>query len=219
MIAAMGLRWILTLVFAALAGYAAWRAVRSPRWPARVSHALHAAMAVAMAVMVWPWGMQLAVGPQTALFTAAALWFPVAASACGDRAGRAREALRSLPHAAAMAAMAWMVYAMDAAMSGGAHGSGGSGSGGAGGGEHAGHHGGSESGLATMSLTGPDARTAAGVLAAFFLACALWWLARGFDEARTAGPAPGAATARRAYDLLCHGVMAAGMAVMYVLMI
>ncbi|MEK8173958.1 DUF5134 domain-containing protein [Streptomyces sp. M19] len=92
MIAATGLRWILTLAFAGLAGYAAWRAVAAARWPARVSHLLHALMAVAMAVMAWPRGMDLPAAPQTALFACAALWYPLAAVAAGSRAAARRAA-------------------------------------------------------------------------------------------------------------------------------
>ncbi|GAA2083543.1 DUF5134 domain-containing protein [Streptomyces albiaxialis] len=230
MIAATGLRWILTLAFAALAVHGTWRAVRAPRWPYRVSHLLHAVMAVAMAVMAWPRGMELTAGPQTAFFAAAALWYPLAALAWPGDAGRARELRGALPHAAAMAAMAWMLDAMARAMDGMSPAS----HTGGGGGGHAGghHHGGGADSLATMSLTAPGARAAAGLLAVLFLAWALWWLARGFDEARAAPvgtpygrtPAPRTAPSRtsvphRAYDLLCHGAMALGMAVMFVLMV
>ncbi|MFG3259973.1 DUF5134 domain-containing protein [Streptomyces sp. NPDC048172] len=214
MIAATGLRWILTLAFAALAVHGTWRAVRASRWPYRLSHLLHAVMAVAMAVMAWPRGMELPAGPQVAFFAAATLWYLVAALVWPDGAGRARELRAALPHAAAMGAMAWMLHAMAQAMDG----MGDAPASGAGGGGHAGGHhhgGGGADSLATMSLTEPSARVTAALLAALFLAWALWWLARGFDTARAAGPA----TVERAYDLLCHGAMALGMAVMFVLMV
>ena len=222
MIAATGLRWILTLTFAALAAYGTWRAVRAPRVTGRVSHLLHVVMAVAMAVMAWPRGMEAPAAPQIAFFTAATLWYPAVALLGRDRtSSRARELAHAFPHAAAMAGMAWMLVAMDRAMDamdgmGGAHGAAASGGGGHAGGHH---HGGGTDSLATMSLTEPGARLAAGLLAAFFLACALWWLARGFDHAR-AVPEPARATgdAHQAYDLICHGAMALGMAVMFVLM-
>ncbi|MEK8173959.1 DUF5134 domain-containing protein [Streptomyces sp. M19] len=133
--------------------------------------------------------------------------------------------LRSLPHAAAMAGMAWMLYVMDHAMSGG------SGTSGAGDGGHAGD--------GPRRWLGPrhdvadrhGDRAAAAVFAVFFLACALRWLARGFDGARLLGPgtrrpggghfpdSPDSPEAHEAYDLLCHGVMALGSAVMFVLLV
>ncbi|MDX3397006.1 DUF5134 domain-containing protein [Streptomyces sp. ME01-18h] len=80
MIAANGLRWILTLMFAAPALYGLWRLARpTTGLTGRVGHLLHAAMGVLMIAMAWPWGMDLAVAPQVVLFTAGALWF-VAAS-------------------------------------------------------------------------------------------------------------------------------------------
>lgn len=231
MISAPGLRWILTAALAALAAYALWRALRASRRSVSggISHLLHAVMAVAMALMCWPSGMELPAVPQVFFFAAAALWYPVAAAARpsgGGGSARSSGLLAALPHTAVMAGMAWMLYAMDASMSGGHHASSamGHGHGSSGGG----HHGAAPSGLSTMSLHGAAQQTVAMVLAAVFLALALWWLARGFDAAR--GPVPGGPGASGAPggsgsvaaqvpgDLLCHGVMAFVMAVMFVLL-
>lgn len=218
MIAAPGLRWILTLVLVALTVHAGRRLARSLSWRERVSNLAHLVMAAAMAVMCWPRGMDLPAAPQVALFAAAALWYPVSAALGTGEGSLSRRFVRSLPHAAAMAAMGWMLYAMGQAMEGGGHAAGdGSGHGG-----HA-HHGGGGGDLATMSLGDPGQQALAGVLGLLMLACGLWWLARGFDRARAYGPgapapAEGADPDHRAGELFCHGVMAVVMAVMCALM-
>ena len=43
---------------------------------------------VVMAVMAWPWGMDVPAGPQAVFFTLAAIWFPLVAVA--RRGGRGR---------------------------------------------------------------------------------------------------------------------------------
>ncbi|WP_314178461.1 DUF5134 domain-containing protein [Streptomyces winkii] len=226
MISAPGLRWILTAALATLALHALWRALRSSRPASGVSHLLHATMAVAMAVMCWPRGMHLAALPQVVFFVAAALWYPVAAAAGGPkstgpsvntRPSRSRRVLAALPHTAVMAGMAWMLHAMDTSMGGSHQASGSMGHGAAGG-----HHGAASGDLATMSLHGTAQQTVAWILGAAFLALSLWWLARGFDAARgrvpvAVGPATDRAEGRAPGDLLCHGVMALVMAVMFVL--
>lgn len=221
MIAAPGLRWILTAALALLALYALWRAVRSPRPAAGLSHLLHATMAVAMAVMCWPSGMDVPAIPQVVFFGAAALWYPVAAAAAGQKStgpSRSQKVLAALPHTAVMAGMAWMLHAMNNSMGGAHQASGAMGHGAAGG-----HHAAAPTELAAMSLRGPTQQTVAWILAAAFLALALWWLARGFDAARTTAPGPeGPAQVGGAQqvpgDLLCHGTMALLMAVMFVLL-
>ncbi|WP_030899678.1 DUF5134 domain-containing protein [Streptomyces sp. NRRL F-5126] len=232
MIAATGLKWLMTALFAAIAAYAAWRVAAGPRTAGahghratdRVAHALHAVMAVAMAVMVWPAGMRVPAVPQVVFFVLAAAWFPAVPLARAwlvraPRGGLARGLGHALPHALAMGAMAWMA----AAMAGGPMpGAGGAGDAMA---DMPGMDMSAPGSTATMTLRGPDA-TVAWLLALAFLVLALWWLARGFDGARLAprtagGPAlPAAAppaAARQglaAYDLCCHGAMALGMAVM-----
>ena len=86
-----------------------------------------------------------------------------------------------------------------------------------------GHHGAAPSDLATMSLHGATQQTVAWILAVAFLVLSLWWLARGFDAARDRspvqeGPATVGAAGQAPGDLLCHGVMALVMAVMFVLL-
>ncbi|GAA3736006.1 DUF5134 domain-containing protein [Streptomyces tremellae] len=186
MIAAAGLRWLLTLVFAAVAGYAGWRAAvpvraggRRQDTTERVAHALHAVMAVAMAVMAWPWGMRLPAMPQIVFFALAGGWFPAVALVRARRTGLGRGLLHALPHAVMMGAMAWMLAVMTAGDV--PHSGGGAGSMA----DMPGMDMSAPGATATMTLHGTDG-TVAAVLAAAFLALALRRLARGFDLARAA---------------------------------
>lgn len=101
---------LLTVLFSVVAVHALWQCLR-PRGIAgrdRVDHLLHAAMAAAMAVMPGSLGRSLSDGTATLLFTAAALWFPLAAF--GRRPAHAVAAIAArLPSAVGMAAMAWML--------------------------------------------------------------------------------------------------------------
>ncbi|MBY8886117.1 DUF5134 domain-containing protein [Streptomyces sp. PTM05] len=229
MIAATGLRWILTLVFALVTAFSVSRAVRPGAGHGgsansqRVTHTLHALMGLAMIAMVWPWGTRLPVAPQVALFSLAAVWF-VASVALNDRRmwahdGGGHPRLHGFLHAVMMGAMAWMVAVMPDAMKGG-HPSAGGGTGsmadmpgmamsGSGGGM-------------TMSLRGAE-HTVCVALLAVFVAMTLWWLSRAFDTARatapgTRSPAADPGALATALDSGCHGAMALGMAVMLLAM-
>jgi hypothetical protein len=219
-ISAPGLRWILTAALVALTFHALWRAVRTSGAAERVSHLLHAAMAAAMAAMCWPQGMEMPAVPQVIFFVAAALWFPAAAAAGGQESGggsRSQRILATLPHTAVMAGMAWMLHAMGQSMDGSEQASADMDHGAAGG-----HHSAAPADLASMSLHGATQQTVSGILAFVFLALSLWWLVRGLDGARkpvpvSAEPARARAVEHVPGDLLCHGVMALVMAVMFVL--
>ncbi|MFL9655086.1 DUF5134 domain-containing protein [Streptomyces sp. PB17] len=219
MIAASGLRWILTLMFAAPVLYGLWRlALPGTGLTGRVGHVLHAAMGVLMIAMAWPWGMDLAVAPQVVLFTAGAVWFVGASLIRPGGRSRTGAVAAAWPHALMMGAMAWMVEAMAASGSAAGHGGGG----------HAGHegHAAAGSGLAAMSLTETGPSVASALLAVALTAIGLVWLARAFDLARVQVPAPaggpapaGAHTTAAALDPACHAVMALGMAVMFALFV
>ena len=216
MIAATGLRWILTLAFVAVALYGIWRASTPTPAAARVTHLLHALMALAMVAMAWPWGMGLAAVPQIWFFGLAAAWLAAAAVLWPGTRKRAHAVRAAVPHVLMMAAMAWMLAAMDTAMPGGTGGAP----------AMADMPGMDMSGAgatSAMTLTGAGPRWTAGLLAAVFLALALWWLARGFDRARGAAPAAAghvpATAGHHPWDMGCHGVMALGMSVMFVLLV
>ena len=223
MIAAAGLRWILTLLFVVPALSAMWRtgASRSagggPDTVGRIAHLLHAVMALAMAAMVWPWGMNLPAGPQAALFTLGAMWFAGVALARPASVSRAQALRGALPHVVMMGAMAWMAAAMVSSGSMAGHGSshdmaGMSGMDMSGG-----------SGTVTMTLTDTGPRLTAGLLAAVLLVLGVRWLARSFDAARlvdATGPRrPAAPVESDAFGLACHSAMALGMAVTFVLLV
>ncbi|WP_037355130.1 DUF5134 domain-containing protein [Amycolatopsis orientalis] len=202
MITEPGLRWILTVLFAAAGVFCLYRCVRRPGLTGRVADALHAAMCAGMVTMAWPATMTFARIPQVVLFAAAAGWFAVTA-ALGFGHGR----LPGAHHALMMAGMAWMAFVMPSAMAGMTM------SGTALGGEHAGM----DMGDAGMTMTGhvpAHVVVVAVVLATVFLAAGIAWLARAIDHARAVAR-PG----RREVGLAMEGVMSLGMAVMAVAMI
>lgn len=124
--------------------------------------------------------------------------------------------VNALPHAVMTGAMAWMVAAMSWGTSmgpmegGNAH-------------DMPGMDMSGPGATATMTLSGTGDRWGAGALALVLLVLGLWWLAKSFDTGRlTPRPADGAVPAdgaQAAWDLGCHGVMALGMAVMFVVMV
>ncbi|MBI0294703.1 DUF5134 domain-containing protein [Streptomyces sp. PRKS01-29] len=223
MIAATGLRWVLTVLFLVPALSAVWRAVTpgraggGPGASGRVAHLLHAVMALAMVAMVWPWGMDLPARPQIVLFTLGGVWFAGTALARPAPVSRTHALSGALPHVVMMGAMAWMAAAMVSSASMSGHG----GSGGMA--DMPGMDMSGDTGTAAMTLTGTGPRLTAGLLAGVLLLLALRWLARGFDTARldgTTGPRGLSVPAERdAFDLACHGAMALGMAVTFVLLL
>ncbi|MBA5224645.1 MULTISPECIES: DUF5134 domain-containing protein [Streptomyces] len=220
MVAASGLRWVLSLLFAVPVAYGVWRLVL-PGTSAgeRVDHALHAAMGVLMIAMAWPWGTDLPVVPQVVLFSVGALWFVAAAPFRARVGSRGRVVVAALPHVVMMGAMAWMVSAMSS--SGTASDGGGS----AGMHDMAGMDMSGGSGLASMSLTGAGSVATAVVLAIVLAVLGLVWLTRALDRARGrsqdgSGP-EGEGAGAGATDVVsvlapaCHAAMALGMAVMF----
>lgn len=107
MIADLTLRWFVTALFVFSAGVCV-AAIARNRHSATglVSHALHAIMAVAMAVMAWPRGADLPSRAPMIFFLAAAVWFLVVTV----RASEHRVA--NGYHTFMMLAMAWMYAAM-----------------------------------------------------------------------------------------------------------
>ncbi|MFI1471273.1 DUF5134 domain-containing protein [Streptomyces wuyuanensis] len=229
MVAATGLRWILTLAFAMTVLYGAWRLVLpGAGFAERVDRALHASTGLCMTAMVWPWGMGWPPVPQIVLFSLGGLWFLSAAPFRAGDCSRARAILAVWPHVVMMGAMAWMVAAMDSArtMSGhewphGIH-------------EVHGMEMSGDSGVAAMSLTGADARVTASLFAAVLTVIALTWLTRtpvragqGTEDRNRAGDSAASAHTNGPADTstegapahACDAAMALGMAVMFVLMV
>lgn len=237
MIAAHGLRWILTVLFAAVTLLSVARALRpgvAHATAERTTHALHAVMGTAMAVMVWPRGMDVPATPQAAFFLLAAAWFVVAALLRGrwiwrapGEAGHPRTHV--VLHAVTMGGMAWMLLAMPDGMSGAPSAATGAGS---------------MAGMPGMKMSGPGggmsmrlhgaSHIVAVVLFVVFVVMGLWWLSRALDTARLAPKPPepstvGAAASgahreesavlHGAVDAGCHGAMALGMAVMLLVMV
>jgi hypothetical protein len=107
MIHDVALRWVVTLLF----GFSAAVCVRAAvvhrdSLSTVVSHALHALMALAMAVMAWPAGAALPPRAPMFVFATAAVWFVVAAFRT------TRHRMGDTYHAVMMAAMTWMYAAM-----------------------------------------------------------------------------------------------------------
>lgn len=216
MIQDVALRWFVTLLFLFSAAVCV-RGMVTGRHSRQgvVSHALHAVMAVAMAVMAWPRGADLPTLAPMIFFAAAALWFAVITV----RDGEHRAA--NVYHTLMMLAMAWMYAVMgglplrnaaqptmagmpDMPGMGAAPGHGG----------HSGH--GAHS---AATHTTDDGAAWIGVLnwvcAVGFGVAAVFWLYR-FITARVQGRdrQPG-----QAVGILCQFAMAAGMAIMFAVML
>lgn len=117
MITDAAVQWVFTLGFAALAAYIVARFVRDRELLRRIEHALHLAMCVAMAAMVWPWWSTLPLTPMLVLFAVAGAWFALLAALVWR--GRVPKqtlgghgAWHQAAHAIMMLAMVWMVWAM-----------------------------------------------------------------------------------------------------------
>ena len=236
MIASHALRWILTVLFALLAAFSSFRALRPgvPRVRSaadRTTHTLHAAMGVAMAVMVWPQGMRVPATPQAVFFALGAGWFVASVLFRGrwawrSPAGEGHSRTHAGLHALMTAAMAWMLLAMP----GGTPGSHPAGRGSGSMADMPGMGASRTGGATSMELHG-GSRTAATVLLVVFVVVALWWFSRALTAAGTATHTPDVDKAaraepltadslvlRRAMDAGCHGAMALGMAVMLLVM-
>lgn len=194
MIDSVALRWILTAAFAVLGMLYVVSSVRVGRaWTQRVSGAAHVVMCAAMIAMAWPWGMDIPVRPQVAVFALAALWFLLLARSNGTGTVR----LYDLHHVVLMAAMAVMVGSMPTLMD----------------------RSGSEMPQAVnmpahMSMPGMDGNSSGGVpgyliaisivLAGYFAVYTLWLISRTAGRRKTS------------LDSGRQGVMSLGMAVMLI---
>lgn len=119
------LRWVVTALFLVGAAECLFAMVTMPRpWTRVVSQSLHLAMALAMIAMAWPWGMTLPTAGPARFFLVAGGWFIVGVFiTAGHR-------LINAYHAVMMLAMSWMYAVMggsllpkltDGAVVGGGH--------------------------------------------------------------------------------------------------
>ena len=214
MIQDLALRWVVTLLFLFSAGVCVQAIAANRHSGANViSHSLHAIMAIAMAIMAWPKGAELPTRAPMVFFFAAALWFAVVTFRRADHKGA------NIYHTLMMLAMAWMYAAMgglpvrgkDAgAMAGmdmpemsgmdGGH---------AGHAGHAGHSAAGSGAAQTMSWDG----LLNWVCAVGFALAAVYWLYR-FITARLQ-----ASNGHDSIGVLCQFAMAAGMAIMFAVML
>jgi hypothetical protein len=209
------LRWVVTLLFVLSAAECMYAiATGHRRWPSVVSYSLHAIMAVAMAVMAWPWGADLpTVGPMV-FFLIATVWF-VAIAPSGAAAGHR---IVTVYHALMMLAMAWMYAVMNGRLLPGQ--SSGSASGATA--HHGGHAGMDMSGMGTAhhaASSGPGypawIATLNWVCAIGFAIAAVFWLYR-YLGARISNSSGDPVLH---LGMLSQAMMAAGMAIMFGVML
>lgn len=208
MIQDLFLRWIVTALFVLSAAECLYVIAADRRsWALTVSRSLHIVMAIAMAVMAWPVGAALPTTGPMIFFLLATVWFVIVALAQHGHRGM------NGYHASMMLAMAWMYAVMSGRLlpeptSGGGHG---------GHGGHAGHH---------ASPAGADAAAAADTDPPFivglnwlwtvaFSVAALWWVYRFVERRRADSSLP----IYRFIGIVCQAMMAAGMAIMFAVML
>lgn len=215
MIQDLALRWIITWLFLFSAGVCIAAIVRNRHSAANLtSHSLHAIMAIAMAVMAWPRGAELPTRAPMIFFAAAAVWFAVV------MVRTAGHSVANGYHTLMMLAMAWMYAAMgglplsrrEGSMSTAMPEMAGMDSGHAG---HAGH--GGHAGHAAGMQAGADPASWVGTLnwlcASGFAAATAFWLYR-YITARLKPSREDSSV-----GILCQLAMAAGMAVMFGVML
>jgi len=209
MIQDVTLRWVVTVLFVVSAGvYTQAMVVNRQSGADVIGNSLHAIMAVAMAVMAWPRGAELPTRAPMIFFLAAALWFAViTVRSAGHRVANGY-------HVLMMLAMSWMYAAMGGlklrsgesdSMSGMPGMEKSSGHAGHAGHSGAGGHGGSES----LDWVG----TLNWICAISFGVATVFWLYR-LITARLQPSEP-----HETVGILCQLAMAAGMAIMFGVML
>jgi hypothetical protein len=206
------LRWIVTALFVVSALECGYVIATERRLGAHlVGHVLHLVMALAMAVMAWPRGAALPTTAPMVFFALAALWF-------------VGVALSTKPHrvvagyyAVMMLAMAWMYAVMNGSLLPGQsahhddHTSTASGHG---------HHEMAGMNMPGMDMSGDAAAPGQPIwidalnwlCTGMFAVAAVWWLYRFFAQRQTD-------STRHHFGVACQAMMAAGMAVMFGVML
>lgn len=227
MIQDLALRWVVTLLFVLSAvecGYAIAAGKRTVT--GMVGQGLHLVMAVAMAVMAWPRGAELPTIAPMVFFLLAAAWF------LGVVLTQPDHRIVNGYHALMMLAMAWMYAVMNGRLlpadtppaqqngpTGGGHHHG------SGGQQHGAHADMSPTNMAPTG-TGDMGHSTHGGYPAWvdainwfwtvgFALSALWWSYRGFTDLRTQPRAP----AYERLSVIGQAMMAAGMAIMFAVML
>lgn len=218
MINDLALRWSVTVLFGiSIVGYVYLLVAQHGRWASTVDHLLHLAMSLAMVEMAWRAAIDLPNIAPIAFFLLAAVWFTFAARrvSCGipDRLANAYNAVM-------MAAMAWMYAVMDGSLPGQA-------------GHSSAHLAPATLGMempamdtpgAEMSLAGPEPAWIVAVnwLAAVGFAIAtVYWVYRYFTVGRMDPVQPRVQPVHPSLaqlGLLCQAFIAAGVAIMFGLM-
>lgn len=211
MIQDLFLRWIVTGLFVVSAAECVFALATGHRvWTHMVGHVLHLVMAVAMAVMAWPKGAALPTVAPMVFFLLATAWFVIAGFA--GAGGRLIDGY----HALMMFAMAWMYAVMNGGLLPG---------------QQMAHHDAGPTSPAAASMPGMDmsgsdmhgsAMVYPGWIAAIdwfwtigFAVATLWWIKRYFVE-RQADPS---LPSHRHFGVACQAMMAAGMAIMFGVMV
>ncbi len=209
----VSLRWVVTALFVISAAECLYTLLIGRRtWTQVVSQGLHVLMAVAMIVMAWPAGAALPTTGPMLVFLAATLWFILIALAQAGHRGV------NVYHAAMMLAMAWMYAEMSGDLSPAP-------SEGLDQGASAGAHHASMPGMPGMEMPGVDPGAMQGpppfvvglnwICAVGFTVAAVWWSIRLAMRWR----ADPAVSARHLVGLAAQAMMAAGMAVMFAVLV
>lgn len=211
MIDDLALRWVVTVLFALSAAQCTLTIAATRQGAtAAIGHVLHLLMAVAMVVMAWPRGAGLPTAAPMVFCVLAASWFVVVMTMTGGaRAAQAKAAY----YAVTMLAMAWMYAVMNGGILPAPSGA-----------DDAGAH---ASRIHAMDVAGsppadaPVLRTPSWIATADWaitIGCAvacIWWLYHYF-ELRRSMPGP---LSHHHLGALCQAMMAAGMAIMFAVML
>jgi hypothetical protein len=210
------LRWIVTALLVLHAAECLFViAIGRRMWMHVVGHMLHFIMSLAMVVMAWPWGATLPTAPPMVFFLLAALWFlAVGFSGVGHRVVNGYHALKML-------AMAWMYAVMNGTLL--------SGEGGA---AHSGHDMASPhttmrgTNMSHMDVSGMDTGSLSGGYPAWIGAinwvCTIGFAIAGYSALYryfAARKAKATQPSRDCLGVARHTMMAAGMAIMFGVML
>lgn len=217
MIHDLALRWVVTVLFALSAAECGLAVVTGRRvWTSVVGDVLHVVMAVAMAVMAWPRGAELPTTAPMIFFLLAAVWFALIAL---TPAGAGHRLVNGY-HALMMLAMSWMYAVMNGHVLPG---------------QDSGAHQppSTAPGMTTPGMNMPGMGTSATSMSSSsggypawiaavnwlwtigFAVAALWWIYHYFAQRQARGAQP----ADRSLGIACQAMIAAGMAIMFGVML